>query len=114
MARAPSISPNPSVLNLSRLELVLPQPKRRKLADKILIQLIEADIETGFALVDEAKAYRASGQAEFGTRALHDAGEIVADIKIRLQRLGDSESGPFHPLITELRNEIAAAEHETS
>ena len=109
-----SISPNPSVLSLSRLELALPQPKRRKLADKILIQLIEADVETGFALVDEAKAYRASGQAEFGTRALHDAEDVVADIEVRLQRLGDSESGPFHPLIAELRSEIAAAEQETS
>jgi hypothetical protein len=100
------------VLSLSRLELVLPEPKRRKLRDKILIQLIEADVETGFALVDEAKSYRASGQAEFSSRALQDAENIVADIALRLHRLGDSECGPFHPLVTELRNEIAAVERE--
>ena len=88
-------------------------PKRRKLADKILIQLIEADVDIGFGLVDEAKAFRASGQPEFSSRALQDAEDIISDIEHRLQRLGDSESGPFLPLVTELRNEIAAVERET-
>jgi hypothetical protein len=86
----------------------------RKVADKITIQLIEADVEIGFALVDEAKAYLASGQPEFSSRALQDAEDAVADLERRLERLGDSESGPFHPLVTELRNEIAALERETS
>ncbi len=34
-----------SALRLSRLELILPHPMGRKVADKILIQLIEADVE---------------------------------------------------------------------
>lgn len=92
----------------------MPHPMGRKVADKIFVELIEADVEIGFALVDEAKAYRASGQPEFSWRALRDAEDIVADIERRLQRLGDSESGPFHPLVTELRNEIAALERDTS
>jgi hypothetical protein len=96
------------------LELILPHPMGRKVADKVRIQLIEADVEIGFALVDEAKAYCASGQPEFSSRALQEADDIVADIDRRLQRLGDSESGPFHLLVTELRNEIAALERETS
>lgn len=79
-----------------------------KKADKVTVQLIEADVETGFALVDEAKAYHASGQPEFSSRARRDAEDVVADIERRLLRLGDSESGPFHHLVTELRNEIAA------
>lgn len=90
------------------------QPKRRKLAEKVLIQLIEADVEIGFGLVDEAKAFHASGQREFSLRALHDAEDILVDIEHRLQRLGDSESVPFHPLVTELRYEIAAIEGNTS
>jgi len=40
---------------------------RRKMADKVVIQRIEAGVDIGFALVDEAKAYYAS---EFGARAL--------------------------------------------
>ena len=92
----------------------MPDPTERKVANKISIQLIEADVEIGFALVDEAKAYHASGQPEFSARALQDAEDVVADIERRLERLGDSESGPFHPLVIELRKEIAALERETS
>jgi hypothetical protein len=91
----------------------VPHPARRKVADQVLIQLIEADVDIGFALVDEAKACRISGQPEFSSRALQDAAAIVADIERRLQELGDSESGPFLPLVAELRNEIAAVERET-
>lgn len=84
----------------------------RTVADAMAIQLVEADVEIGFALVDQAKDYRASAQPEF-MRALQAAGAVVADIERRLQRLGDSESGPFHPLVTELRKEITALERET-
>ena len=85
-------------------------PMRRNVADKIAVQFIEADVEAGFALVDEARACRASGQSQFSSRVRQDFEEIIADIERRLQRLGDSESRPFHSLITELRNEIAALE----
>ncbi len=92
----------------------MPHPMGRKVADKIFVELIEADVEIGFALVDEAKAYRASGQPEFSSRALQSAEDILADIDRRLERLGDFESGPFHPLVTELRKAIAAAGRKTS
>jgi hypothetical protein len=48
---------------------------RCKLADKILVQLIEADVEIGFALVDEAKAYRAWGRPDWSSRVLQVAEE---------------------------------------
>ena len=86
---------------------------RRKVADQVLIQLIEADVDIGFALLDEAKAYRLSGQSDFSSHALQQAKDIVVDIERRLQELGDSESVPFLPLVAELRNEIAAAKPET-
>lgn len=89
-------------------------PKEGKLADKILIQLIEADVEIGFGLVDQAKAFGGSGQAEFSSRALHDAEDVLEDIERRLQRLGKSGSGPFHPLVSELRSEIAGIERKAS
>lgn len=92
----------------------MPHPMGRTLADRILIEFIEADVEIGFRLVDEAKAYHASGQPEFSSRTIQVAEDIVADIEHRLQRLGDSESWPFGPLVTELRNEIAEVERETS
>lgn len=79
----------------------------RSLACRIAIQLLEADVEAGFALVDEARAYRASGQSQLSARFEHDANEVVADIERRLQRLSESESRPFGPLLEELRNEIA-------
>ncbi len=86
----------------------------RKAAERMSIRLLEADVEIGFALVDEARAYYLSGRPEFSSRARHDAEEVVANIQRRLQRLGESQSWPFHPLVTELRNEIAALEQETS
>ena len=70
-------------------------PMRRDVAAKIAVQFIEADVEAGFALVDEARAYRASGQPQFSSRVRQDAEEMIADIERRLQRLGDSNPSPF-------------------
>jgi len=89
-------------------------PIKRTLADKILIQLIEAEVESGFALIDDAEAYRTSGHAGLSWRALQDAEGVVEDIERRLQQLGDSASEPFQPLVNELRNEIASAERGLS
>ena len=96
----------------ARLETQMSHPMRGNVADKMAVQLLEADVEAGFALVDDAWACRASGQLQFASRVRQDAVEIIADVERRLQRLGDSESRPFHCLITELRNEIAALERE--
>lgn len=84
------------------------EPIRRRAAHQVLIELIEADVDIGFGLVDSAKAYESSGRPEFRSRALQDAVEVVADIERRLQQIGDSESAPFLHLVAELRNEIAA------
>ena len=104
-ARCPWLECNPN----NRQEFIVPNPMRRTASDQMMVQLVEADVEIGFGLVDEAKAYRARGQVEFGTRALKEAEGIVVDIEQRLQRLGDAEAGPFHALVAELRNEIGIA-----
>ena len=87
-------------------------PVRRKLADKILIQFLEADVDIGFGLVDEAKAYRASGQTEFSARAMQEAAQILVGIERQLQDLNDADSVPFLLLLVELRREIEAFERE--
>jgi len=83
-----------------------------KLAYKILVQLIEADVETGFALVDQAKVLPCLGPAEFSSRVLQVAEDTVADIERRLQRLGDLNLDPFIPLLPNCAT--AAVGRETS
>lgn len=86
---------------------------RRKAADQLVIQHIEADVESGFGLIDEARAYRASNRSEFSCRALQQASEIASEIERRVQQLGEPGL-PFLCLLLELRHEIAAAEEEQS
>jgi hypothetical protein len=82
---------------------------RRKVSEQVMVQLIEAGVESGFGLVDEAKASRAQGNPEFSSRALQEAEAIVADIEQRLAQIGGSEAAPFLPLVAELREQIVAA-----
>ncbi len=91
----------------------MPQPARRNASDQMMMQLIEADVDIGFGLVDEARAYRFSGQSEFSVRALQNAEEIVADIEKRLERLGEEAAVPFLPLVQELRREISSVSRES-
>lgn len=83
-------------------------PYRRSANQQARLQLIEADVDIGFGLVDEVRAYRLSGQTEFGIRALAEAVEILADIEVRLRQIGVNEAGPFQPLLNELRQQIAS------
>jgi hypothetical protein len=52
------------------------------------------------------------GAGRTGARAYYRSPKSVADIERRLQRLGDRESGPFRPLVAELRDELAAVRRE--
>ncbi len=81
---------------------------RRTVSEQVMVQLIEADVDIGFGLVDEAKAYRLQGNTQFSARAVEEAESIVVDIEQRLERLSEDEGGPFRALVAELRNEIAA------
>lgn len=76
--------------------------------------MIEADVDIGFALIDEAKEYRAAGQSQFSVGAINEALRVLADIEDRLHRLGNDESCPFLPLVKELRNEIEIIRKEIS
>jgi hypothetical protein len=85
---------------------------RRKASDQVLIQLIEADVESGFGLVDEVRTYRVQGNREFSAKALQEAEAVVADIEKRLQQIGELKAAPFLPLVAELREQITAAGRE--
>ncbi len=88
------------------------EPTRRSAAAQVRIQLIEADVDIGFGLVDEVRQYRLTGQREFSARALQDATNIVADIEQRLQQLDVADILPFLPLVDELRHQIAKVRRE--
>jgi hypothetical protein len=73
------------------------------------VQLVEADVEAGFSLVDDAASQHCRGNLDFSKRALEQAEAILRDIEQRLVQLGLEESEPFLPLVDELRREISTA-----
>ena len=89
-------------------------PLRSLSHDRIGIEFVEADVEIGFGLIDDARAYQASGQSEFSSRALRDAAAVVADIETRTKQLAVCAAQPFLPLLAELRYEIDSFEQGSS
>jgi hypothetical protein len=80
----------------------------------IPVEFVEADVETGFSLVDLAEAEFDLGDTHSASRALQDAEDVFRDIQQRLLRMGTLESGPFGPLICELRRAIDQAKLHTA
>jgi hypothetical protein len=70
---------------------------------RIMIELVEADFEIGFSLLDLAQEIPAQAP-----RLIADAESVYQDILARLKSL-PSESENFVPLVTELRREIDQA-----
>jgi hypothetical protein len=85
------------------------QPYKRTIANHVLIELIEADVDTGFSLIDVAHGESCRGNLAFSAQALEQAEAMITDISHRLAQLGPEESAPFQPLIEELRREIESA-----
>lgn len=81
-------------------------------ADRIRVELIEADVDMAFSLVDDAREEFREGNREFAHAALEDANKVVRDIEDRLAKLDAGQSAPFGPLVEELRRAIRAAEAE--
>lgn len=73
------------------------------------VELIEADVEIGFNLVDLAETERSSGHHSLASQILKDAEVVFCDIQQRLLRIGTLESRPFEPLAGELRRAIDRA-----
>ncbi len=78
--------------------------------DRIQVELIEADVDIGFGLVDSALGELHAGNLTFARRALEDAEKVLIDIEERLRQLDAERSRPFGPLVDELRKAVHAAE----
>jgi len=71
---------------------------------RIRVELVEADFEIGFNLVDLVESRPLEAM-----QLLSEAERVYADILARVQRLEASESVHFVPLVDELRREIDLA-----
>jgi hypothetical protein len=92
----------------------MPHSPRIPLSERIRVELIEADIEQAFGLVDLAESESAAGHAESSIRILQDADRVFLDIHDRLAKLGASGAAPFTLLIAELRKSIERARSHPS
>lgn len=81
-------------------------------AHRIRVELIEADVDMAFSLVDDAREEFHDGNTDFAHSALDDANKVVRDIEERLGKLEAAQSAPFGPLVEELRRTIHAAQRE--
>jgi hypothetical protein len=71
---------------------------------RVRIELVEADLEIGFNLVDLS-----ASNPDDCRRVLAEAERVYGEILTRIQRLEREEAGKFEPLVTELRRAIDLA-----
>ena len=75
---------------------------------RVRVELIEADLEIGFNLVDLAGSNPADS-----ARLVADAEAVYRELLARVKKLEPSEESNFQPLITELRRAIDLAAPNT-
>ena len=85
---------------------------RHRASERIRVELIEADVDIAFGLVDDALDEFHAGNQTFAQNALREAEKVLADIEERLHQLDAARSAPFGPLVDELRKSIRAAQSE--
>ena len=85
---------------------------QHRASERFQLELIEADVDIGFGLVDSALGELRVGNLPFAQRALRDAENVLTDIEQRMHQLDAGRSRPFGPLVDELRKSIRAAESE--
>lgn len=90
-------------------EVSVSQSTRGRIRDRVLTELVEADVEIGFSLVDIAASELSDGNLAFGRKALREAESVVVDVEQRLPGLGSVSSEAFRPLVDELHREIEEA-----
>ena len=77
--------------------------------NRTLRELIEADIEQVFSLVDMAEEQAVLGNFQSGAQILQAAEKVFADIEQRISPLSSDDASPFLPLLAELRRAIENA-----
>jgi hypothetical protein len=70
------------------------EPNHRA-SDRVRVELIEADVDIGFGLVDDALEEFHDGNVQFARAALDDAEKVLADIQSRLASVDDARRAPF-------------------
>jgi hypothetical protein len=83
--------------------------KDDRMSNRVLTELIEADVEQVFSLVDMSEERAALGNHESGTQILQAAERVLANIEQRLLTLSSPDASPFLPLLGELRRAIENA-----
>lgn len=73
-------------------------------SDPVRLELIEANVDMAFSLVDDART-----QCHEGNAAREDADKVLRNIEDRLWKVDVPPSASFRPLVEELRKEIRAA-----
>jgi len=68
---------------------------------RIAVELVEADLEIGFQLIELAASDRANAK-----RILKDAEDVYQDILSRVAKFEPADRESFGPLVSELRREI--------
>ena len=90
----------------------MPDGQNHRSSERVRLDLIEADVDMAFGLVDDARDEFREGNQIYAQRALVDARRALADIETRLRELGSDRSSPFGPRVEELRKFIKEAEAE--
>lgn len=85
---------------------------RNPVAERITRELIEADFEIAFNLIDLSRAELERGDRPSASRALQDAEDVLRDIERRLTLIGDMKSRPFIALAGELKRQTALAKSQ--
>ena len=86
------------------------QARREHVSERIPKELIEADFEIAFTLIDMSLAEFDHGHHESASRALHDAGDVLTDIERRLKLIGTYDQQSFEPLVGELKRALSLAQ----
>jgi hypothetical protein len=81
---------------------------------RIEVQLIEAGIETAFALVDMAEDESGRNNFALASEVVANAEEVFRDVGQRLARLPKNAKAPFDALVGEVRRELDLARLRSS
>jgi len=76
---------------------------------RIRVEIIEADVQSVFGLIDAAHAATLLGDTRSAQQVLASAEQVYDDIEQRLVKLQDLERAPFLALVAEVRRELDGA-----
>jgi len=89
------------------------QLDHRRAPERIHTEMIEADIEIAFSLVDMAEECLRERDVISAGHVLRDADDVLLDIRRRVAALGSEKRWPFDPLLGEVNRAIALAKSHT-